>query len=432
MHKGRVVKPLAALLSLLLGCASTPRPQPAAQSGVPAADGSAPATEPATAGPTTQPLQAPSAPTLAALRPLLARGPAFIVRNADGGRDARITLVTRAAVTIDRVRHVVTTPSEYPTFMPILRRVEILSQHETRTGFRFEVAAPLFNVNALCEMRQVGERRVDVIVTQSETGPGGSRWDLYPDGDGQSVVALTTWGDPSEGHWLLRQLARRSPASIAGMNIATDSVLALGAVRRAEILGGRQVPMRPAEGSVPPGELAPPPPGDWVGLARDATVLSMLLTPEGAVQQVTVAAWTQAEPAAVMARLRDVPSYTRVWGSMREVAVLPRAGDDPEGSVRFHNVVENPLSRLEGDQRARFGDNVVWHEGLSGDFAGASHRWDVVADPRGGSVVMLTGGSDYNRAGWITRRLMERDPWLLAGFAGSWKIVWLRNLLRGV
>ena len=80
----------------------------------------------------------------------------------------------------------------------------------------------------------------------------------------------------------------------------------------------------------------------------------------------------------------------------------------------------------------RFGDNVVWHEGLSGDFANNSHRWDVAADPRGGSVVMLTGGSDYNRAGWITRRLMERDPWLMAGFAGSWKIVWLRNLLRGV
>ncbi len=431
MHKARVVKALAALLSLHLGCASTRRPTPASPTAAPTAEGGAPAPASAAVG-AVRPLQAPSAATLDALRPLLTRGPAFIVRDPDAGRDARITLVTRAAVPLDRVRHVVTTPSEYPTFMPILRTVEILSHHETRTGFRFQVAAPLFNVNALCEMRQVGERRVDVIVTQSETGPGGSRWDLYPDGDGRSIVSLTTWGDPSEGHWLLRQLARRSPSSIAGMNIATDSVLALGAVRRAEILGGRQVPMRPAEGSVPPGELAPPPAGDWVGLAREGTVLSMQLTDEGSIRQVTVAAWTPAEPAAVMARLRDVAAYTRVWGSMREVTLLPRAGDDPEGAVRFHNVVENPLSRLEGDQRARFGDNVVWHEGLSGDFAGAAHRWDVVAQPGGGTVVMLTGGSDYNRAGWITRRLMERDPWLMAGFAGSWKIVWLRNLLRGV
>ena len=428
MHKGVAVKALVALLGVSLGCASAPRTR---------APSTAPTASSATAtaredGAPVRLLQSPSPAVLAALRPLLSRGPAFIVRDADSGPDARITLVTLANAPLEGVRRVVTTPAEYPTFMPILRSVEILSRRETRTAFRFQVAAPLFNVNALCEMREIGDHRVDVIVTQSETGPGGSRWDLTPDGDSRSVVALTTWGDPSEGHWLLRQVARRSPAAIAGMNIATDSVLALGAVRRAEIQGGRAVPMRPANGSAPPGELAPPPRGDWVGLAREGTVLSMLLTEEGAVRQVTVAAWTVAEPAAVMARLRDVAAYSHVWGSMREVEVLPRAADDPEGSVRFRNVVETPLSRLEGVQRARFGDNVAWHEGISGDYAGADHRWDVVADPRGGSVVMLTGGSDHNRAGWITRRLMERDPWLMAGFAGSWKIVWLRNLLRGL
>lgn len=430
MHNGHFVKALAALLSLQAGCATVPRARAAAPAVALADGGAAPA--PRTDGAPVRLLQAPTAAVLAALRPLLTRGPAFIVRDADAGPDARITLVTLANASAAGVRRVVTTPSEYPTFMPILRGVEILSHRESRTAFRFEVAAPLFSVNALCEMREIGERRVDVIVTQSETGPGGSRWDLFPDGDARSVVALTTWGDPSEGHWLLRQLARRSPSAIAGMNIATDTVLALGAVRRAEIQGGRQLPMRPATGSAPAGDLAPPAAGDWVGVAREGTVLSMLLTEEGAVRQVTVAAWTAAEPAAVMARLRDVAGYTRVWGSMREVEVLARAADDPEGSVRFRSVVENPLSRLEGEQRARFGENVVWHDGLTADYAGASHRWDVVADPRGGSVVMLTGASDYNRAGWITRRLMERDPWLMAGFAGSWKIVWLRNLLRGL
>lgn len=428
MHKGVAVKALAALLSLTLGCATAPRPR----SSAPAPSEGAPTPAARADVAPTRLLQGPTPAVLAALRPLLSRGPAFIVRDADAGPDARITLVTLANAPAEGVRRVVTTPTEYPTFMPILRSVEVISRHESRTAFRFVVAAPLFNVNALCEMRELGERRVDVIVTQSETGPGGSRWDLLPDGEGRSVVALTTWGDPSEGHWLLRQLARRSPSAIAGMNIATDSVLALGAVRRAEIQGGRRLPMRPAAGSVPSGELAPPPAGEWVGLAREGTVLSMLMTEEGAVRQVTVAAWTPAEPPAVMARLRDVAGYSRVWGSMREVEVLPRAADDPDGAVRFRSVVENPLSRLEGVQRARFGDGVAWHEGVSGDYAGVEHRWDVVADPRGGSVVMLTGGSDYNRAGWITRRLMERDPWLMTGFAGSWKIVWLRNLLRGV
>ena len=50
----------------------------------------------------------------------------------------------------------------------------------------------------------------------------------------------------------------------------------------------------------------------------------------------------------------------------------------------------------------------------------------------GGTVVLLTGGSDLQRAGWITRAMISMDPWLAVGFAGSWKIVWLRNFLRAV
>jgi hypothetical protein len=316
--------------------------------------------------------------------------------------------------------------------MPILRSVDVLSSRGSRTAFRFHVAAPLFDVTALSAMNDVSERRIDVAITQSETGPGGSRWDLAPEGDRASTVSLTTWGDPSQGHWLLRQVARRSPSAIAGMNISADTVLALGAARRAEILSGESLPMRPAEGSAPPGELRPPEEGAWLGLLREATVLSMLLTPEGAVRQVTVGAWTPAERDAVIARLRDVEHYGRVWGSVREVSVLTGADAGAAGPVRYRVVIDTPLTHLEGEQELRVDGYTVVQTGVAGDFNDSAHRWDVLAAPGGGSYVLLTGGSDYNRAGWITRSLMDRDPWLIAGFAGSWKIVWLRNLLRGV
>lgn len=376
-------------------------------------------------------LVAPTAAELDALRPLFARGPVFVVRNPDAGADARITILTRVNASAAAMRRVITTPGEYGTFMPILRTVDVLSTHGSRTAFRFHVAAPLFDVTALSAMNDVSERRVDVAITQSETGPGGSRWDLTPDGESSSIVSLTTWGDPSQGHWILRQVARRSPSAIAGMNISVDTVLALGAARRAEIVSGHNLPVRPAEGIAPAGELAPPEPGAWQGLTRDATVLSMLVTPEGAIRQATVAAWTPAEPAAVLARLRDVPNFSHVWGSYREVTLLPGQTMSETGPVRFRVVLDTPLTHLEGEQVMRSEGNVVWHDGVAGDLVDSGHRWDVQAAPGGGSYVMLTGASDYNRAGWITRTLMARDTWLMAGFAGSWKIVWLRNLLRG-
>ena len=340
--KAHRVATLAAALAL--SCATArpaPTTSPAPNAVMPAPDAplEAPA-EPRRA----QVLVAPTAAELDALRPLFARGPVFMVRNPDGGAEARITILTRVNASAAAMRRVITTPGEYGTFMPILRTVDVLSSHGSRTAFRFHVAAPLFDVTALSAMNDVSERRVDVAITQSETGPGGSRWDLTPDGEASSIVSLTTWGDPSQGHWILRQVARRSPSAIAGMNISVDTVLALGAARRAEIVSGHNLPVRPAEGIAPAGELAPPEPGAWQGLTRDATVLSMLVTPEGAIRQATVAAWTPAAPAAVLARLRDVPNFSRVWGSYREVTLLPGQTMSDAGPVRFRVVLDTPLT----------------------------------------------------------------------------------------
>lgn len=431
MNAPRVVKHLL-LLALASGCAGRAAASAAPASPSTSAREGGAATPARADAPRRQTLVAPTAAEIDAIRPLLARGPAFVVRNPDGGADARISLITRGHVPMAMVHRAVSTPGEYMTFMPILRSVDVLSEHGTRVGFRFHVAAPLFDVTALCGMHIVSPRRIDVEITESETGPGGSRWDLFDDGAERTVVALTTWGDPSQGHWLLRQVARRSPSAIAGMNISVDTVLGLGAVRRAEVLAGRNLPMRPAEGSVAHGELEPPTMGAWGPMLHDATLVTMRLTPEGAVQQVTAAAWTPAEPAQVIERLRDVNNHTHIWGSLRQIDVVPSVAGDPAGSVRTHVVIETPLSRLEGEQVMRWNESTVWQDGVGGDFADAPLRWDVQRDPTGGSVVMLTGGSDVNRAGWITRALMQRDPWLMAGFAGSWKIVWLRHLLRGM
>lgn len=420
-----------ALAAALCACASqrASSPAPARVSATTASERDAP--PPAAPPAETPTLTGLSATDLAALRPLLARGPASLVRNPDGGRDARITFVTRSAASPEVVHRVITTPGEYGTFMPILRGVDVLSQHGNRTGFRFHVAAPLFDVTALCAMRSASPRRVDVDVIESEIGPGASRWDIVPDGDG-TVIGLSTWGDPSQGHWLLRLVARRSPAAIAGMNISVDTVLALGAARRAEIVAGLATAVRPAEGIAEPGELSPPEDGPWLALSREAMVVSTRLNAEGSVVQVTVAGHTDASPQRVLARLNDVAHYGSVWGSMRDVEVIPSQPGDPAGSTRFRSTVENPLVRLEGEQRVESDGFVVRHVGLSGDFADVSHRWDVREAPGGGAYVTLTGGADYNRAGTITRALMARDPWLMAGFAGSWKIVWLRNALRGM
>jgi len=133
----------------------------------------------------------------------------------------------------------------------------------------------------------------------------------------------------------------------------------------------------------------------------------------------------------------DFPAYSGscfddfTLSGQTQLGALTVFGQDGAGGNSGANVAVVARIFLSPDLTSGAVATVVGTQ-VGGDLVGSSHRWDVLADPQGGSFVMLTGGADYNRAGWITRALMVRDPWLMAGFAGSWKIVWLRHLLRGL
>jgi hypothetical protein len=102
-------------------------------------------------------------------------------------------------------------------------------------------------------------------------------------------------------------------------------------------------------------------------------------------------------------------------------------------------VLETPLFRTAGSQdRVRVepvapdgGGAVVWR-GVAGDYVGDTQRWDFAGDPRGGAVVVFTGGPDANRAGFLARRVLDTDPWMLPGYSAAWKMAFLRPLLRGL
>jgi hypothetical protein len=341
-------------------------------------------------------------------------------------------VLVRARAPLATVHRVIATPEQYRAFMPAITHVDVLSRHGGYVAFRFAVAGVVFDVTTLSALHELSERRIDVAIVQSDIGMGASRWDLVPDGDG-TLVALSTWGDPSRGNWMLQQIARRSPAAVASMNISTDLMLALGVARRAEIVSGRALPVRPPARDAAPGVLEPPPPGPWTTLARTAMVGTVSLDPAGAVTQSSIAGWTPATPEAVSRRLADVAGWTSIWRSIRALTVVAQRAT----TVRYHVVNETAMARAEGDEECTVsprpgGGFFAALAGVSGDFAGQDHRWDVLPDPAGGAVVVLTGGSEWARTGWIARRLIETDPWLMPGYSVSWKLVWIHPLLSSM
>jgi hypothetical protein len=368
---------------------------------------------------------------LEALRPLARRGVALLVRDIDAGARARITVLVRARAPMAVVHQVITRVEDYGAIMDGVRDMEVTSRAANRIAFRFNVSLAVFDVQTTAMLHVVSPRRINGTLLQSSLGPGGLRWDLHPDGDG-TLVAYSTWGDPSQGNWFLRTVSRVAPSAIAAMQVSYDAVLALSAARRAEQLAGIAVARRPPARFAPTGELSPPD-GAWLDLTRSGLVGAITMDDRMVMTQGSVAMHVAAAPAVVGDRFENVAGYARVWAPAMRSAQLVY---DRDGVARFRSVVDSPVFHTEGEQdrvveRRGAGRTVVWR-GVSGDYARDAQRYDVRPSPDGGAVVILTGGADANRAGFVANQLLARDPWMTPGYALALKMVWLRAGLNGL
>ncbi len=370
------------------------------------------------------PITPPDAAALEALRPVAARGAAALVYFPDGGPLARTTVVTLVDAPLAVVRSALVDAARWPAFMPALRTVTELSRHGRRAAYRFELPASLLTVNAALTIAELGARRVDFVISESELGPAGARWDLRPMPDGRTMMVLTSWSDPQQGHWLLRQ-ASRNPSFTAGMNVAVDLALSLAVARRARDLAGQPTPVRPPAADVPAGPLAPPPPGPWLDLNLRYYVLAFQTDAEGAVRQVTATGQTWGSAEELRARIEDVSAWSQHIPGVRESAWR-------EGGEVARLVLRTSFDEAEGAVRRRVADDgAVMVEGSEG-LAGTSWRWDLYRAPQYGTVVALTGGAEAGLAGMLARVATEREPFLVPGVAAMRRLVWVRYMLAGL
>lgn len=364
------------------------------------------------------------------LRPLIARGAVILPRYIDWREASRCTIYVRVHAPLAIVRRAIVTPEEYTLVVPALSGVEVLSRRERWVAFRFHARVAVFDITADATLHVVNDRRIDVSVQSAVTGPSGSRWELFPDGPTDTIVALTMWTDPWQAMPLLRQFVGTSGYAASSASITAETVLALGVKRRAEILAGARLPLRPARGEVARPDLTPPPPGPWLEMLPRVNILVIDLDPEGSLRQITAMGWTPASSATVIHRLLGVEQYGVFWGWMRDVSTISRTPTE----VRFRLRLGAPFAPAQGElvSRVEPGGATAWLEGQTGDFAGERHRWDFIPAPQGGTYVMYTSGSEIAHAGFFHRQVMDRDVWAAAGASAYWKAVVLRYGLWGL
>lgn len=369
--------------------------------------------------------------TLAALAELSAPGAAALVFFPDGGAQARTTVAVRVEAPAATVRRALLDADRWPEFMPALTRVEQTARFGRRAAYRFDVAAGVLTVHATTAITERSARRVDLDVDASDFGPAGARWELIPQGAAHTMLVVTSWSDPSQGHWLFRNAATSDPSATAGMNVAVDLTLALSLARRARDLSGTPTPARPAPWSDDGAALPAPSPGRWMALHPRYYTMVFSLTPDGAVRAVNVTGQTFGPAAEVIARVRDVSRYRDHLPGVRASAWNALPSDASPSPA--HLLIRTPFESGEGDVERRLeGPSTVFVDGRSGELAGSRWRWDVSTDPSRGTFLSLTGVPGATTATLLTRAVSSREPFLVPGAAALRQLVWLRSMLAGI
>ncbi len=369
-------------------------------------------------------LSAPDAATRLALAPIYLRGASVWIDDLNAGPRAKTTVICRMPASIAQVRQVIASPLLYPEFLSVVRDATIDSTRGALTGFHFRAVASIFDLNVAASMRVTANRRVDINIVRSDFGPGAARWELFADGPGDTVVCCSTWGDPSQGHWLFRQIAQRGNASIALMTTAVNLMLSLALQRRIAALASR--PIVAVDHSAEP---LSPVPAAVRAVISSGVLGGITLTPQGALSQASASYVVPCSLDRVEQALRQVTQYPAIWRAMRNVRPL---APDADGGVRFSSEIETTFARSSGSRRLtlqRNGEvlNAVW-TGLSGAELGHTTRWDAVQTAPSRVLLSATVGDQVNRVGFPFRATLEREPSLRAGFALGLASVWARSL----
>ncbi len=360
---------------------------------------------------------------LAGLRALAARGAAALVLDPDGGPRARVTVAVPVRADLDTTRGALVEAAGWPGFMPAVGSVEPLSRHGRRAAWRMTVRAGLLDVHAVTQVHEVSPRRVDFTVAESDFGSAAARWELHPQPDGTTLLALTSWSDPSEGHWLLRRAAGSNPTATAGINVAIGLVLARAVQRQAEHRAGLVLP--PAPPATPTTPLPTPEPGPWDALSTRWYVLSFGFRGDGTATEVTATARTRSSMAHIQERLDAVGRWPQFLPAVR----LAEPADPDRARITLRSPFDDATGLLT---HATPTPGVTVWQGQSPGLAASAWRWDLRPTPEGDTLVTLSGRVNPGLSATLPRAAAAREPLLYVGLTGLRQLLWMRGLLAGL
>ena len=174
-----------------------------------------------------------AAPLLTDPARMLERGPVISVEQDASGQFARCTAVVRVDAPIARVWQVVTAFGELATYMPKIKKSEVVHQEPTVIDIKFEIEVP--GVNTRYVMRHLLDPATHTIQTQWQSGDlKGSAWTIHLDATPDGKTLLSYGGISKHLSSVLESMDDEQKTISIGVNISSALTAVTAWKKRAE------------------------------------------------------------------------------------------------------------------------------------------------------------------------------------------------------
>jgi carbon monoxide dehydrogenase subunit G len=363
------------------------------------------------------------------LAPQLERGPVALVEFAEEAELPAILVAMYVRAPAARLMEVISDPARYPSFMPALDSVDVLTRRDATLAYEWTWTTAIFTLTGTNVMtvypRPEGRRdrpwRVESRAIGGDLGTGRIVWRIYPQEDGRSLLVLSSRLDLRDANYVTRSITSAQRSVSRTLNLSLALVMTLGARREAERLEGH-VDRDP---STPLPPLARP----EIDLVAFAPMLArgdlLLMTMQGdRLDQIAAIG----RPGTSLERVREVMNDPREFGPALIPGSYANVTRENGNELDFDWGVDIPLLGASGKMRLVRSPTVNTVTATEGGLEGGVWHFDTAMLPWQEPVVLSWARFDLASANWILEAIVSGSRDFGYGLTAGTELMMLRAI----
>jgi len=373
-----------------------------------------------------------SAEELKAITPLLRRHDVVgVAESRPDGEPASMTLALRVKAPRAIAFSVLEDPSNFYYLSTLFKENEVVQQHDNSKAWTWASRHKLFSFTGMNTIELFPPRRADVRIAKSTVGQGDFTFTFHEDGPDNTIIVLSGLLNVQTSEWLIRYLLGGNPSMRQAMNVAIGLVCIKGIKALAERTAAGKKLDKHRTGGKSGGDIRLTNQKELKALApliARGQVILVDSNGRGKLRQVTAIENVHAPFGKVLDAVSTPKNYSKAIRAFSDIQVHSATPKE----IFFSWTLGFSVFSITSRNRMATVDQGVTIEGLDGDLAGSTWRWQIIPTDQDNTIVAYHGFADVKKAAVILAKTVQREPYLEHGLMAGSNMVMLRAMKRAV